>query len=379
MAAKPASAVASEEVKLYKATGPVVIPGKPIAPGELPVQALDLFGSVLTNSVEDVKNYGNVFVAWEQIPKFAADSLNNKEGVVPNDYSTPFNILKKEAKITLFPGTCYEKGKSIRRYPGVKEQQVEQALINHSLAQNEEQTVNGFTSYFVTFTINAISRRLKDMGSSMSNVQIRQALDVLSSSVMTLTYGEDHTRDNRDTIISSFDRNANAKDGNNGDDIWRVRLHPLIVQSILQVTYRQYPIDKVKHYSPVGGALLRRIFFIMTNVSEENPYKFTVLELKKIIAGLTHVRLSGSMIAIKKELDRMITDRYLDRYVMDEIFPVKRGRGRPVPIDYRFTLYPGPDWIKNMKAGSLRQSLTEQRLGLPRSKRPEREQMVLDV
>lgn len=371
-----AKADASEEVTLYKPTGRVTVPGKPINPSQLPAQALDLFGSVLTNSVEDVKNFSNVFVMWEQIPKYAAGNML-KEGHVPNDFSLPFNIAHQEAKITLLPGTFYEKGVPMRRYPGTKEQSVEQALIRISRSQNEEQTVNGYTSYFVTFTINALRRELAQTNNTMSHVQIRQSLDVLSSTVMTISYGDGGKRDNRDTIISSFDRNNMSADGGNGDDLWRIKLHPLIVQSIMQVNYRQYPVDKMKHYSPVGSQLLRRIFFIMTNVSLDNPYTFTVAELKRIIAGLNHVRISGSMIVIQKELERMITDNYLDRYVMDDIYPIKRGRGRPVPIDYRFTLYPGPEWIKNMKAGSKLQSIAEQRLGLARSKRPEREAQML--
>ncbi|EKT4529989.1 hypothetical protein [Pseudomonas asiatica] len=374
---------ATQETKFHTVREEVYVPAKPIAAESAAVVALDLFGSFLVNSTEEAKNFGNVLVGWDQIPKFSADHLNNKDGVVPNDHSVNFRISGQEAKLTLFPGTFYptKKSKPMRRFPGVKEQLVEQALIHHATIQAEEQTVNGDTSYYVTFTINALARQLKAMGSTMSNTQIRQALDVLSSSVMTLSYGDDLKLDNRDTILPSFDRNnKSTKEGNNGDDIWRVKLHALIVQSILKVTYRQYPIGELKDYSPVGAALMRRIHYIVTNVSEGQPYKFTVQEMKLLTAGLNHVRLSGSMNAIKKELERMQADNYLVRFTVEEIFPEVRGRGRPVPIDYRFTLYPGPQWIKNMKAGSMRMNVIEQRLGLRRSQRPERhEQMMLSL
>jgi len=371
-----------QESKLHTVKSEVFVPAKAVSPDSVAIVALDLFGSFLTNSPEEAKRFGNVLVGWDQIPKFSAEGLNNKEGIVPNDHRVGFRISGQEAKLTLFPGTFYPKkgGKPMRRFPGVKEQLVEQALIHHATIQAEEQTINGDTSYFVTFTINALGRQLSAMGSTMSNVQIRQALDVLSSSVMTLSYGDDLKLDNRDTILPSFDRNNKSKDGNNGDDIWRVKLHSLVVQSILKVTYRQYPIGQLKHYSPVGAALMRRIHYIMTNVSPDTPYKFTVQEMKLVTAGLNHVRLSGSMQAIKKELERMQADNYLVRFTVEDIFPTVRGRGRPVPIDYRFTLYPGSEWIKNMKAGFKRQAITEQRLNLPRSKRDERqEQMILPM
>ncbi|MCO8171003.1 hypothetical protein NJC40_24860 [Pseudomonas sp. 21LCFQ02] len=128
----------------------------------------------------------------------------------------------------------------------------------------------------------------------------------------------------------------------------------------------------MKHYSPVGAALLRRIHCI--EASGRKPYQFTVQEMKMIAAGLSHIRLAGSMQAIRKELERMQADQYLTRFTIEDMFPLVRGRGRPVPIDYRVTLYPGPQWIKNMKARSMRQNIIEQRLGHPRSKRQERQQ-----
>lgn len=379
MAANTATGT-TQEAKLHSIRSAMVVPANPVPHSSVSVVAMDLFGNFLVNSVEEAKEFGNVLVGWDSIPKFSAEALNNKEGIVPNDHRVDFPINGKMATMTLLPGTYYTKkdGQPMRRFPGVKEQQVEQALIHQATIQSEEETKDGHTSYFVTFTINGLGRQLKAMGATMSNAQIRQSLDVLSSSVMTLTYGDNLKLDRREPIIPSFERNNNSKDGNNGDDIWRVKLHSLIVQSILKVTYRQYPIGQLKDYSPVGAALMRRIHYIMTNVSEGMPYKFTVKEMKMITAGLSHNRLSGSMMAIKKELERMQADNYLVRFTVDDIFPEVRGRGRPVPTDYRFTLYPGPQWIKNMKAGSMRQAVTEQRLGLPRSKRQERqEQMML--
>lgn len=302
----------------------------------------------------------NALIAWEQIPRFSAEHLNNKHGLVQNDHSVDFQINGRMARITLFPGTFYptRTGNPLRRYPGVKEQLVEQALIHHAALQVQGPIMKGDASRHFTFTINALGRQLKAMGNTMSYVQIRQALDVLSSSVLTLSYGDDLKLANRDTFLSSFGRNSlSTADGNNGDDIWRIKLHPLAAQSVLNVMYHQYPVGQWRHYSPVGAALLRRIHRVANDVSEHQRYTFTVKEMKLIIAGLNHVRLAGSMLAIKKELERMQTDQYLTRFTVENVFPTVRGRGRPVPIDYRFTLYPDSQWIKSMKVGSMRQNI----------------------
>ena len=79
------------------------------------------------------------------------------------------------------------------------------------------------------------------------------------------------------------------------------------------------------------------------------------------------------MAALTKELNKMKVDGLLEDYDIEEIFPVRRPRGRPTPIDFEVTLYPGKEWIKNVKAASTRVSVTEQSLGLRRSERGQRQ------
>lgn len=326
------------------------MPRRPVIQPAQRTVVLDLFDVGLVNGPEGSKRYGNTCTGWDELPKFFAEHLNNKDGQVPNSHSVDFQLNGQRTKITLFPGTFYpsKTSKPLRRYPGVKEQLVEQALIDHAAHQVEGTAINNMASRDVTFSINALARRLKAMGSTMSNTQIRQALEVLSSTVMTLSYGDDLKMDNRDTLLSSFGRNNPANPlGNNGNDTWCVRLHTLAAQWIANVLSCHYFLGQLKGYSPVGAALLRRIHYIAVPGSEEQPYRFTVQKMKMTTAGLNHVRLSGSMQLIRKELERMQADHYLARFIVEEIFPAVRGRGRPVPIDYRFTLYPGPRWIKS--------------------------------
>jgi len=362
---------------LYSRDARHVLPVKPVEARQKPHEALQLFGMFLCNSFDEARALSNVIIFWEQIPKFAAEHLNNAAGDVPNDYVMEFSLGDRPAKLTLFPGTYYPNKKGAppkRRFPGVKEQAVEQALIQQACVKGEEQTVNGHTSYFVSFTINSLARTLKQMGSTMSNTQIREALEVLSSSVMTVEYGDDLINDNRETILPRFDRNKQSRfSGNNGDDLWRVKLHDLIAHAIQNVTYKQFPFAAMKNYSPPGAFLLRRMHFIKSNVSEVAPYVFKLTEIKRLTAGLNHVRLASSLAMLKKELDKMVGDGLLESYDVENVFPERRPRGRPVPIDYDITLYPGREWIKNMKAGAVRMSVSERRLGLPRSARQQRQ------
>jgi hypothetical protein len=113
--------------------------------------------------------------------------------------------------------------------------------------------------------------------------------------------------------------------------------------------------------------------YIVPNISTSTPFSFRLTEMKRLAAGLNHVRIAGSMAAVKKELDKMQLDGLLDSYDVEEVFPTRRPRGRPTPIDFEITLFPGKEWIKNVKAASTRVTVTEQSLGLPRSERSQRQ------
>ncbi|WP_338924162.1 hypothetical protein V0M98_38755 (plasmid) [Pseudomonas silesiensis] len=363
-----------DKIKLFGKDG--VFTPRPTSPLSRPNEALRLFQGFLCNNELERASLGNVIALWEQIPKYSGEHLNTKDGTVPNDHVIDFYIGDKPARITLFPGTYYpnrKNSKPQRRYPGVKEQAVEQAIIHHACVQAETHSVKGEVAYYVKFSISGLARTLKLMGSTLSNTQIREALEVLSSSIMTIGSGENLLKDNRDPILPGFERNKDELEGSNGDDVWRVKLHPLIAHAILNVTYRQFPMGVTKNYTPPGAYLIRYMHYIVPNISTSTPFSFRLTEMKRLAAGLNHVRIAGSMAAVKKELDKMQLDGLLDSYDVEEVFPARRPRGRPTPIDFEITLLPGKEWIKNVKAASTRVTVTEQSLGLPRSERSQRQ------
>ncbi|WP_219096159.1 hypothetical protein [Pseudomonas sp. UMAB-40] len=368
------SLAAEEKIKLFGQDG--AFTPKPTPPANRPAEALRLFQGFLCNSELERNGLGNVIALWEQIPKYSGEHLNNKDGLVPNDHVIDFTIGDQDARVTLFPGTYYPNRKNSqpkRRFPGVREQAVEQAIIHHACLQAETHSVKGEVAYYVKFSISGLARTLKFMGSTLSNTQIREALEVLSSSIMTIGSGENLLKDNRDPILPGFERNKDELEVSNGDDVWRVKLHPLIAHAILNVTYRQFPMGITKDYTPPGAYLIRYMHYIVPNISTATPFSFRLSEMKRLTAGLNHTRIAGSMAALLKDLDKMKLHGLLEYFDVEQIFPVRRPRGRPSPIDFEITMYPGREWIKNVKAASTRVTVTEQSLGLPRSERQQRQ------
>lgn len=354
-----------------------------IPPEQRETEALTLFQSFLCNSEEERSGLSNVIMLWEQVPRFAGEALNSKDQAeLPNHFEKKFAIAGQSFSVTIFPGTYYpsktQKTKTLRRFPGVREQAVEQALIHLACEQAEVQKVDGQVHYCVRFSIRDLARVLKSMGSSQSHGQIREALEVLSSAIMTLTAEGQTSADERIPILPSFKRRHSEESVRSGTDVWSVQLHPMVSHAIKNATYRQFPIAHTKEFKPYTAYLIRQMYFVAPNISPKHPFSFHLKALRETTPGLNHQRLSGSLKALEKELKKMVDMGLLVEYAVERIYPKRRQRGKPTPIDAIITLYPGNDWVKHVMAGSKRLSVAEQSLGLPRSQRDKR-QMTLPL
>lgn len=357
------------------------IPDGAVAPHERASTALSLFQSFLCNSPEERANLSNVILLWEKIPRFTGDRLNRQK-TLPNEHVSHFEVNGHPFQLSMLPGTYHEnrngERRAIRRYPGIREQAVEQALIQVATDQAQCAQEDGKTHYYVHFSIRQLAQRLKSIGSSQSNVQIRAALEVLNSAVMGLTMLSDNGKPitERTAIIPLFRRRADDEDQVAGTDEWVVKLHPIVGNSIRNVTYRQFPISETTGYRPFGAHLIRRMFFSAPNISESHPYSFSLMELSRETPGLDQSRFSYQVNALEVELEKMKEDALITRYDVDVQYTNTGTRGRPSPCDAEITLYPGEKWVKNVKSASKRQTLSEQSLGLPRSQRTMRQQTL---
>ncbi|CAM4137356.1 hypothetical protein VRRI112168_15560 [Vreelandella rituensis] len=370
--------VADKQIMLWGAEG-AFTPGIS-TPETRDVEALRLFQSFLCNSADERTKLSNVIMLWETVPKYSGEILNSvKNEELPNAHEVDFAIADHPFKMTLFPGTYYptKNSKPLRRYPGAREQAVEQALIHLACDQAEMHRVDGETLYRVQFSIRDMARVLKAMGSTLSHAQVRQALEVLSSTIMTIKEGNDQrSSDKRHPILPSFDRIQSKEGLKQGKDVWRVQLHPLVSHAIRNVTYRQYPLSHTFGFTPYASYLIRQMHYLAPNISPAHPFTFRIQALRATTPGLNHKKISGSINALKRELEKMKVAGLLEDFHVEEIFPKRRPRGRPSPIDAEFTLHPGKDWIQHVMAGSRRMGENERTLGLPRSQRKARQETL---
>jgi hypothetical protein len=347
-------------------------------PADREPAALGLFQSFLSNSEAEAAGLSNVITLWELIPKYTGDSLNYLDEI-PNDHQREFQIYGGKFNLTLFPGTYYPNRKSKqpkRRYPGVREQNIEQALIYIACQQAQAEEVNGEISYYITFAIREIAVVLKAMGRTHSHGQIREALEVLSSSVMTIRKEGGNEASSRNPIVPSFTRTTSDNDTILGKDNWKIQLHPLVTHAIKNVGYRQYQYDVGLELASFACYLQRQLHYLAPNISHEHPLTIRLTELRNRTPGLDLKTIRASINALQRELIKMKEGGFVSDFDIAPVFPKRSLPGRPAPVDAEITIYPGNDLVRHVKAGSKRLNVSERALGLLRSQRDSRQKTL---
>lgn len=346
--------------------------------GSVEEKALVLFKSVLCNTPEERTVLSNAIHFWDLIPKYSAEHLHQKNKL-PNVHERKFDFHGRCLRMTLFPGTIYrregrtEEEQTTRRYPGAKEQAVEQALVKLASEQAEMQEVQGQMLYRVAFSINHLRQVLKSLGSTYSHIQVKESLEILSTSLMTVS-DESEKRIQRSPILPTFECiSESGKATNNPNSQWLVTLHPLVAHSIRHATYRQYNMTRFAGHRSYGVYLLRQMILNATNISPAHPYTVSYTSLQNLTSGLNYARAADGVRYLEKEIKRMKESGCILSYEREDVFVSRRNAGRKALADARFTLYPSESLIAEVKASSKRQSLVEQSLQLKRSMRSERQ------
>lgn len=359
-----------------------------VVQGNQDEQALTLFKSLLYNRAVERESLSNAISIWDVLPRFAGERLNQLDAL-PDAFECEFELAGERCKMVLTPGTSYrlvatedgaaslESGSSRRRYPGAREQAVEQALIKIACDQAEALEVDGGeTVYQVSFSIKAIQNVLRTQGTTYNHTHVREALDILSSSVMTL-YDSKGVHVRRRPMLPGFDCiSPSGKATRSPLAQWVAQLHPIVANSIRNAAYRQFNLTQFLGRKSFSAYLLKQIVLHATNISDTIPHRVTYSELRQLTAGLNYQRPRDGILHLEREIKRMVDSGSLSRYEREDIMNTGRTIGRPGVIDAVFKLYPGTGLLKDIMAASRRNEMIERQLKLPRMKRPERQQKV---
>ncbi|MGP9797030.1 hypothetical protein ACT3UJ_06695 [Halomonas sp. 86] len=338
--------------------------------------ALATYQAFLYNQSTDRISISNAIAFWDWLPKYANETVNS-EKKLPTAVKSKFSYGGQRFDFTQFPGTCRDHTKPeapwVVRYPGIKEQAVELALMKLSAESGGFcQVEKGTREYGVVFSIRQLRRELEAMGHSYNHYQVVASLDLLTSSTFLLE-SESGNQAAKSRIISEYQAASNEDNARHAPEArWRVFFHRVVANAIESAQYRQYDMTRLYARRSCGVTLVKRLIFA-TNLAPHAPLRIRFTDIRETTSGLNYARLTDGVNSLEKEIKRLQKDGTIDRYDKQLIKKRSTDTGRLFLEDAEFYLYPSNDLISEIKAANVRQSNAERELSLSPRTREQRQ------
>lgn len=334
---------------------------KPIPPDAFANYQLCLFQDFLANTNDEKAQLGNVFDLWDSIPRFSISRKRQEEMRLPSG-SLPictieFKYRGYEFRIQIRPARLIDPvtGTETEYYPGAREELVEHALRKMAV-DDGFYDVAEFRSG-CRFTLHQLRTHLEKQGHSLRYDELIEALDILSFSIINIQ-GEtenteiSYTRMNYLSLLAKVSRKGNSLI-NNQESKWLVQFHPLITNSISNLTYRQFNYRRLmKCRSQLSRWLISQLVLKYTQASLTNSFIMRYSTIKRDSALLEgYKRERDAIAALDSSWNELKTLGVLTSYTKNE----ERGkRGKIEEVIY--TIYPSPEFTSEQKASNRRLS-----------------------
>lgn len=310
----------------------------------------DLFSQFVSNNRNEVSNTVEI---WESIPKYFFTPGQVKKLRTGDGLAKPFEFAYtyKNAKCTVIIQPALikdDKGQYSAFFPGVTEELVEEALkkifSEQQFAIHDEKNAESW----VRFTLRMIEKQLKGRGRSRSVKQIKHAIQVMSSSVITMTHEGKEVW--KGTILQDLITVGRKEYEEDSDSHHIARLPLFISQGINSLDYRQFNLDRLLCCDEqLARWIFKRLVNRFTQASITTNYHFAYSDLRN--SGL--LQQSDDRKNRRKvisALEELIENRAISRYETDE-----KTEGRTI-TEVIYTVYPSSDFIKEQTAANKRNS-----------------------
>lgn len=313
----------------------------------------DLFTSFLSNN--NGEGVSNTVELWESIPKYfftpaQVSKLRTKDGHAdPAKWTYRFKDINFDVKIQ--PALIEEKdGKYLAYFPGITEEIVEEALKKIFTYQNHGMHDPVNHESWVKFSLSMIHKELKLMGKSRSRQQIKHALDVMSSCIITLY--QEGKEVWKGAILQDL-TTVNRKEYLENTDAKHVARLPLFISSgIDRLDYRQFNYSRLMNCDEqLSRWIYKQMIHKFIQASMLNTYHFllsTIARDSGLLQQGTYSKQRQKIISALKELQ--------ENGVILDFEEEQKKDGRKV-IDVKFTLKPGQSFIQEQKAANKRKKL----------------------
>ncbi len=324
---------------------------EPKAPPKAKMESVqyDLFSQFLTNNEKSVSNTIEI---WESIPKYfftqaQIEKLRTESGHAdPYKWDYVYEGVCFSNKIQ--PALVEQKDKTYKAFfPGATEELVEEVLKKILTDQNcgFHDTKNEET--WVRFSLSMLYRELKALGRERNRNQIKHALEVMSSSLLTLY--KDGKEIWKGSILQDLITVGREEYIADTEALHMARLPLFISHGINTLGYRQFNYSKLMTCDEqLTRWLYKQLINRYRQASMLNDYHFmysTIAKNSGLLQQATERKNRQKLVSSLEELkEKRVISSYKEEKKMD---------GRKV-IDVKYTIVPTMEFTSEQKASNKR-------------------------
>jgi hypothetical protein len=317
---------------------------------------------------------------FDAIPKypFAVTTTIPK----PERLEVPFTLRGKKYTAFVAPAriTDARTGQERLVFPGSREELVERALRFIAVQQIARTKLipdseTGHQAVTVFFTLSMLRRHLEDLGHGFKLSEIKEALDILSDTLIEIRLPDDEPGNKRrrfmkGTILTNYTGDFAEADPTGEDSRAAMTFHPLATQAILQLAF--YPINQLrvgKLKRPLARWLTTRMSH---NYRQAKKHSYVQndgyhISLKTILDErglLREARLRANVEAVRAAVEEMKQQRILSEMrPFDEKLVHAPSKRRPKIVDAVWTLYPSPEFVDEVIGGNKQMEKAHRQAG----------------
>lgn len=320
-------------------------------PPTKPVSSLqyDLFQTFVANDTSEISNTIEV---WESIPKYfltprQMDKLRTDKGHA-DPYVWDYTYKEKAYRVKIQPALIEQKdGRYKAFFPSVTEELIEEALKKIFTDQNYGIHDPDKAESWIRFSLSMIHKELKRRGRERNRTQIKHAIEVMSSCVITLYQeGKEVYKGAILSDLVTVDRETYLKDSN---AYHIARLPVFISQGINRLQYRQFNYGRLMECDEqLTRWIYKRLVHRFRQASMLNSYHFLFSDVERnsgLLQQGTEQRNREKVISALEELK--------EKQVLCSYTSEAQKEGRKI-IDIKYILQATPGFITEQKAANKR-------------------------
>lgn len=328
-------------------------PERKKTPPDSPIESVqfNLFGQFITNNKREVSNALEV---WETIPKYfftakQMENLRTADGLA-SFYKYEYEHNHVPCAVKIQPALIeQENGKAKAFFPSVTEELVEEAIKKIFTDQQYGIHDPDKTESWVKFSLSMVYKELKSKGRTRSYTEIKKAIEVMSSCV--ITFYSDHQEVWKGTILQDLVTVNRDEYRAKPESLHAARLPFFISQSINRLDYRQFNYQRLMSCNEqLSRWLYKQLINRFRQASMINHYHFMYSSIARSSGLLQQGKAGNNRRKMKAALDELVKQDVLLDYQAEA-----RYEGRKV-VDVKYTLKPSMSFVREQKAANKRAS-----------------------